>query len=135
MSLYSVEDLIGKTLYAAKDVPLYRTTGNYYQGDKPVYIVKRGQAIGVLDTWIQKGADIWFLYYDSNKRLYVSQYKDGFYSGKQLKDQGVKTEEEKTEEARQGGLKWYEKLFEKGENVAIAAVFIWGMVTIMKSSK
>lgn len=128
-NIYSVADLIGKTLFAKEEIPLYRTTGAYYAGQNPIYMVKPGQAIGVMDTWLQIGQDMWFLYYDSYKNLYVSKFESGKYDSKKMQAQGVKTEQQKVKEAEQAGLKWWEKIFNK-ENLFITGGIILAATAI-----
>lgn len=124
--LIDLNSLIGKTLYAAKPVKLYRFTADYYDGKPAIFTVQAGQAIGVVDTWIQKGPDYWFLYYDSNKRLYVSRHVKGDYSLKQLQNQGVKTEEQKLKEAEQASKTWFEKIFSTKNLLIVAGVYLAG---------
>jgi len=107
--IYSVEDVIGKTLFSKRVIPVYRlpTTNSELKR-----IVETGQNVGTVYSW-QKGLDdrneIWYsLGFD--KKEYV-QHKEGNYDIEALKEQGVKTVQEKVQEKKEAGMSTADKIF------------------------
>jgi hypothetical protein len=99
MPQYSVSQLIGKTLYAKKEVPLFATTGS----TKPYAIVKPGNYIGILNSWIEKNGVLYFLFKYGAGEQFVIKYETGAVDTSNLAAQGAKTveQERKAEEEKQ----------------------------------
>lgn len=95
MKQYSLAQLIGKTLYAKKNVPLFSTTAS----TKPFATVKPGNYIGVLDSWIEKNGVLFLLFKYGAGNQFVIKYEPGLIDTNNLAGQGAKTiEQEKKAE-------------------------------------
>lgn len=98
MQQYSVSQLIGKTLFAKKEVPLFATTSS----TKPYAVVKPGNYIGVLNSWIEKNGILFFLFKYGANNQFVIKYEPGAIDTSNLASQGTKTveQERKKEEEK-----------------------------------
>lgn len=90
MSSYSLSQLVGKTFYAKKDVPLFTTTGSL----RPYAVVKPGNYIGVLHSWIQKNNELFFLFKYGTNNQFVIKYEPNAIDTKNWKSEGALTIEE-----------------------------------------
>lgn len=93
---YSAQDIVGKTLYAVRRIPVRRLPAD----DAPIvtYIVP-GQPVGVVYSFLEPRAGRSTLYWqfkDSNGPYYTP-HQENFYDLDQLRAQGVLTLEEKKE--------------------------------------
>lgn len=98
MAAYRYKDLIGKTMFAKKDISLYRTASN---DAKPYATVKAGSAIGVLYSWVGAKSDRnidWLMFYDATNKPYYVPMVANTLDEATLKQQGVKTVEQLTKE-------------------------------------
>jgi hypothetical protein len=97
---YSINDLIGTTYFANTDVGLTRAP---YDGQAIVFNVKKGQAVGVIDTYFLPGnnrSNVWLGFLDANKRPYYVEIKPGQTNTSALQSQGVQTVEQKAEDQK-----------------------------------
>lgn len=98
-SIYSLSDIIGKTLIGKTNVPVYRAAD--VPNGQPFGFVQSGQPVGVVDSWLSPGksgrVNLWFQYLDENGRAYYSEMKPGLYDVRALQQQGVLTIKEKIE--------------------------------------
>lgn len=90
MKQYSLAQLIGKTLYAKEEVPLFATTAS----KKSYAVVKPGNYIGVLDSWIEKDGNLWLLFKYGANNQFVIKAKPGSIDTSNLASQGAKTVEQ-----------------------------------------
>jgi hypothetical protein len=99
-SIYSLTDIVGKTLIAKTDIPVYR--GSEVPNGQPFAIVSSGQPVGVVDSWLNPGksgrVNLWFQYLDEFNRPYYTEMKPGFYDVNALKQQGVLTVKQKIDQ-------------------------------------
>ena len=147
---FRLPDLIGKKVYAAKTIALYRSSK---AGEKPFRKVAAGALIGKLDRYKLdvkdvkptdlksiKNARVWFVFKDSTGKDYGFKFIPG---AKQINlnkfvDQGVKTEEQYQAETK--------KAYEKSPTEALSessltflkkygALIAAGLVTIILIKK
>jgi hypothetical protein len=112
MASYKLKDIVDKTIYAKKDVRLYRIPSDTAQ---PYATIKAGSTVGVLYSMVyaKAGRSVdWLMFYDSNNKAYYVPVKTGTLDEALLKQQGVKTVEEQTkekqkEEKKEAGLVSY----------------------------
>jgi hypothetical protein len=90
MKEYSLSQLIGKTLYSKKEISLYATTAS----KKPYAIVKPGNYIGVLNSWIEKDGNLWLLFKYGANNQFVIKAEPGSIDTSNLAAQGAKTVEQ-----------------------------------------
>ncbi len=126
MAVYSIDDLVGKTLFGTRDVNIKRSA---FDSAPTVYTVKKGTPIGRLYSWLNAGpgADsVYFMFYDTNNRPYYVKGEPKIFSLEALKDQGLKSVEEKAKEESKSNettKDFIERLLKYGI-VAIAATVI-----------
>lgn len=119
MSTYSYDQLIDKTIYAQKDVKLYRLPED---NAAPIFTVKAGQPVGTLYSVLNPKSGRsgqWLMFYDSTARAYYMPVTPNTVNESELKKQGAKTTEQITKEAEEaqqiqtkGAVRYYfEKYF------------------------
>lgn len=92
MATYSVSQLIGKTIVAKKDLPIYRLPSDSAQ---PVYVAKAGQTVGVVDSYVlpKEGRSYLHLsFLDEKGKPYYIRWGDAINTAA-LNQQGVKSDE------------------------------------------
>jgi len=118
---FEASDIIGKTLYAKTRVPLKRTAWD----DEPVTgYAEPGQAVGVVHTWVDPRPgrkNLWWAFVASNGSWYYTEHIGGRYDLDKLRDQGVKTIQEKVEDAKPLA----EKITDKLAKTVITAAFVY----------
>lgn len=131
MSIVSVNQVIGKTLFAAKNVQAFsaaKPEKQYF-----LYTIKKGEPVGVVYSYVQdsKGV-IWWMFYDkNNKSFYVIHTPDSF-SLSALKEQGTKTEKEIQDEKDDEDKPWYEKILSDAGSFATKAAIGVGAFLIIR---
>jgi hypothetical protein len=88
MPVYPASQIIGKTMYAVKDVYIYRSP---YDNAKPVFTVKAGGAIGSVYSFVSPTVgrgSYYFMFYDANRIPYYVAYDKNKLT---LQGQGAKT--------------------------------------------
>lgn len=111
MSLYSLDDLIDKSMIASRDGVVSRT-GKY--NDSPVYATyQKGDTIGTLFSWVKNGADTWLMFYDFNgKPYYFNLSQKNAIDRGDLSSQGVLTTEEKQIIAENENKDYFTRIYE-----------------------
>ena len=93
--VYGADQIIGKTLYAKQDVPIYRDPRD---DAKPVYTAKKNTPMGIVDTWLApqpgKRKNLWWGFMDSKGKPFYAEHLEGRYDVDNLKDQGALTVKE-----------------------------------------
>lgn len=134
-TIYSADQIVGKSLYSKREIGIYRNIANYYKNIAPVYVVKQGQHVGLVAGYVQKGSDVWWMFYDSSKIPYYTLHKSGDYDLSALKEQGAKSAAQEAKEAEEKekdkDKKWYEKLFDSIEKLGMAGLLIGGIAAII----
>lgn len=132
MATITLTQLIDKTLIANKDTPIYRfATKTLANGKKqaPIKVVKKGEVIGVVFSFIDKAGDIWLQFKEPKAlggRSYYMLYKAGSLDVSNLKQQGVKTDQQIDKEQAD------KELYEKSKfEYYIKKYGIWVLVTLL----
>lgn len=100
---YNVNDLIGKSLIAKKNIDIYNLPLDKDPNKKKLWSVKPGEFVGVIDTYFnpkENRKSTWWGFFkieNGKKKFYYAEHGIGLYNVKALHDQGVLTIEEKIE--------------------------------------
>jgi hypothetical protein len=107
--LFRLKDLFGKTLYAARDLDIYKT----YLSKTPINKVKAGAIVGRVQGYVAngyKGARMPFIIIGENtQNTQVVPYLTGNFSASKLEAQGVKTVGELVRKDEAAAEPWYIK--------------------------
>ena len=91
MPVFNAQDIVGKTLIARRNIPLYRA-GDY---KKPFAQVKSGAPVGTVYSWIgpntATGGKLYWQFYDNTGNTYYAEHRSGAFNVQALKEQGVLT--------------------------------------------
>lgn len=101
--LYSAADIVGKTLYAKVQVPVYHSANDHTE---PFGFVASGQPVGVVYSWLSVNptydrSTMWWMFADASGGYYYSKQIGGYYDVDALRAQGVITVTEKIEQEKQ----------------------------------
>lgn len=117
MANFSAADIIGKTLFAKKDTPIFATPTEMGQ---PLLIIKKGQPIGVVYSYLAPNANraklYWVFESKTSKKPYYVAHNVGNFDIKALYDQGVKTTKEKQQEEEDKNKTTAEKISDTLKN-------------------
>jgi hypothetical protein len=122
--IYNLADLIGKSYFANGDLGLTRYAGD---GAKVVFTVKKGTSVGTVFSYLSPASgrtNSWLMFYDDNQKPYYVELKPGVTDSKALQQQGVKSEQQKTDEANAANMPTSEKiitLLKWGVGIAVIA--------------
>jgi hypothetical protein len=100
MATYSADQIIGKVLIAKKSVALRRYPS---PSGKVGYTASPGASLGTVQTWVHEsgpGSPLWWSFLDSNGKPYYVRHEEGAFNLQNLKDQGVITVKEQTEQQK-----------------------------------
>ena len=132
MATISLTQLIDKTIVANKDTPIYRyATITLANGKKqqPIKVLKKGEVIGVAYSYVDKNSDILLQFKEPKAlggRSYYMLYKAGSLDVSNLKEQGVKTDQQIEKEQED------KDLYEKSKlEYFIKKYGIWILITIV----
>jgi hypothetical protein len=121
--LFRLKDLFGKTLYAARDLDIYKT----YLSKTPINKVKAGAIVGMVRGYVAngyKGARMPFIIIGENiQNTQVVPYLTGNFSASKLEAQGVKTVGELVRKDEAAAEPWYIK--------SLKTVAPWAVVGIV----
>jgi len=121
--LFRLKDLFGKTLYAARDLDIYKT----YLSKTPINKVKAGAIVGRVQGYVAngyKGARMPFIIIGENtQNTQVVPYLTGNFSASKLEAQGVKTVGELVRKDEAAAEPWYIK--------SLKTVAPWAVVGIV----
>lgn len=128
--VYSVSDIVDKTLFAAKDLPYFDSQPTAYSTPKSIGIIKAGTPAGVVYSWLETPQGIWWMFYPSNTygHYYYMPHHIGDFDMNALAQQGVLSEPEKAAAAAEENKTWYEKLI--GQILPVAAIVYLGGVAL-----
>lgn len=93
MPTYSVQDVIGKTLYAKKTIQLYDQP---YDNAQVIREVPAGEIVGIVYSYLEPSEDRTQLYwqFQSSTGFYYATHAVGKYDIENLRDQGLLSTEE-----------------------------------------
>lgn len=107
--IYNFSQLIGKTLFADRNNVHTRTYANDIAPIANTY--RKGQAIGVVFSWITKNSNTWFMLEDNN----FLKYETGIINEDKIKEQGAQTVKEELEAQKQKeNATWFSNFFGTG---------------------
>lgn len=124
---YSVNDLLGLTIYAAADVAVKTSPEN---AAPVVRTIPKGQPIGVLYSWldVKEGrSQLYFWFKDSFGKNYYTPYHSGWYDSETIEEQ-IKQKQAKDKP------NWWENLFQ-GPNIAQTGLIAAGAFILFKAIK
>lgn len=143
MAQYLLRDIIGKDLYAAKNLVGYYS---FPLNPLAVVTIQKGDIIGNVLTAIPWGLNPIKYYYDlktaTGKKLFV-EVKDGNFDLDKLTAQGVQNTTQKTQAAnkaaKEEGEHWYDNLGTGIKQTVIilgsVALVVWGGTQYLKNRK
>jgi hypothetical protein len=130
MTTYSADALIGKTLIAAKPVPIKRLP---MDSAPVVFTVAVGQPVGIVSSYVnptEGRSRLYWMFRDKDGRYYYSEHVQGLYSLSALTDQGVLTTKQETEAAADANKKF--NLAEFIQKNITLVVIVAGVVALGK---
>jgi hypothetical protein len=126
--VFRLKDLFGKTLYAAKDVDIYKT----YLSKTPIAKVKAGAIVGRVQGYIAngyKGARMPFIIIGENtKNTQLVPYLSSNFSASKLEAQGVKTAGELVRKDEAEAQPWYIKTLKIAAPWAVVGVIGYSLL-------
>ena len=132
MPTFNAADIIGKTLVAKSQVPLYRLPND---NAAIVYTVSPGQSLGIVQSFLLPGLNRTNLYWqfkDQNNNFYYSEHKQGIYDLKELSDQGALTLQQQQAAAVEANLTTGDKIFRLIKNALLIGAGVYLVNTIIK---
>lgn len=132
MPTFNAADIIGKTLVAKSQVPLYRLPND---DAEIVYTVSPGQSLGVVQSFLLPGTNRTNLYWqfkDQNNNFYYSEHLQGRYDIQELQDQGALTLQQQQAAATEANLTTGDKIFRLIKNALLIGGGVYLINTIIK---
>lgn len=127
--LYDVGQVLEKTLYANRDLPVFDGYPTATYTPKQVGVVKAGNPAGIVYSWVDadpsnRRDNIWWVFYPAtaNGSYYMMPHGVGFYDVSTLREQGVITVDEQKEQEEEANKEWYEKIVDKALPWVVGAV-------------
>lgn len=122
----SASQIIGKQLLAKKKVAIYRLPDD---SQKPVFYVEPGNPIGIVYSYLKLDPTknrkfLYWQFMDSNGKPYYTRHAENLIDLKSLKDQGVKSVKQETQENQQKDFGYYFKEYGKPVLIGIAVTYI-----------
>lgn len=138
MAVYSLAQLLDKTFFGVKDIECKRSAND----SAPVwYIVKKGQPLGKLYSWLNPSASrdsIWLMFNDVYGKPFYVKMETGKFSLSKLIEQGAISVKEQIELEKQQQENNQKDGFDKAKDIAnlgLIGVAIWAGVTVLKTLK
>ncbi len=132
MPTFNAADIIGKTLVAKSQVPLYRLPND---NAEIVYTVSPGQSLGVVQSFLLPGTNrnnLYWQFKDQNNNFYYSEHKQGIYDVKELSNQGALTLQQQQDAATEANLTTGDKIFRLIKNALLIGGGVYLVNTIIK---
>lgn len=142
---YSADDIVGQTLIAKKDTPIYLSA---YDNAVSMGVVKAGQPIGVVYSWVgpKAGTDgwnrsqLWWCFVETSGMWYYTPHVEGQFDTSNIKQSGVLTVDEKrkaeAETQKRANMSWWEiAMHDYGMPIALAAIALFAAPGIIRSFK
>jgi hypothetical protein len=125
MPTFNAADIVGKTLVAKSQVPLYRLPND---DAAVIYNVSPGQSLGIVQSFLLPGTNRTNLYWqfkDQNNNFYYSEHKQGIYDVKELSDQGALTLQQQQQQAQEASLTTGDKIFRLIKNALLIGAGVY----------
>lgn len=125
---YNAGDIVNKTLFALRPVPVYRSASDSAQ---PFGNVATGQPVGVVYSWLSPApavdrSGLWWAFYDGYGIPYYVPHEMGAFDVRSLRQQGVISVAEKVEQEKEDELNntlpWYDNLIRKYGKLVVFTV-------------
>lgn len=132
MPTFNADQIIGKTLIAKSQVPLYRLPND---GAEVVFNVSPGQNLGIVYSYLSPGpnrTNLYWMFKDANNKFYYSEHKQGIYDVKELANQGALTLEQQQAAAIEANLTTGDKIFRLIKNTLLIGAGVYLVNTIIK---
>jgi hypothetical protein len=133
--LYDATQIIGKTLVAATDVPVYSLPPSANQNAVQIGIVKQGNPVGVVYSYLdadpsQNLTTLWWQFYPASNwsGYFYAPHQSGLYDVAALQQQGVLSLTEQAKQQEEANKPWYEKILDQA--LPVIALTILGAVAI-----
>lgn len=92
----SANQVVGKSLVAAKKVALYRLP---QEGAKVIYTASANETVGTVYSYVGgNGAPLWWMFYDQNQKAYYVKHDPEAFRLSPLKEQGAVNVKEELEQ-------------------------------------
>lgn len=140
--IYSASDIIGQTLYAKVNVPIYAGAD-----DTAIKIgeVKAGNPIGVVYTYLNVNpamhrSDVWWAFISGDGMWYYTPHVAGRFDLSAVKANGILSIDEKAKAAAEAeklaNMPWYERLITKSiAPIVIGAALIFVAPKVIEAVK
>lgn len=126
--VFRLRDLFGKTLYATRDVQVFKT----YLSKQPLTTIKSGAIVGRVQGYIAngyKGARMPFIIIGNDtKNTQVVPYSSNNFSANRLQAQGVKTAGEVVKKDEETAQPWYIKSLKTIAPFALIGLLGYGYI-------
>ena len=132
MPTFNAADIIGKTLVAKTNIPLYRLPND---NAEVVFNVTPGQSLGVVQSYLLPGTNrtnLFWQFKDQNNRFYYSEHKQGIYDIDELSNQGALTLQQQQAAAIEANLTTGDKIFRLIKNALLIGAGVYLVNTIIK---
>lgn len=117
MAVYSAADIVGKQLYAKRNVPVKALP---FDDQPTLYTVGKGAIIGKVYSWVEPRAgrkNLWWIIDSVDGSQYYVEHLPGAFDVKALGWQGLLSDEEKA---------WKEKpIIQKALSIAALGAGVW----------
>lgn len=119
MPTFNAADIIGKTLVAKSNVPLYRFADD---DAAVVYNVSPGQSVGKVESYLLPAANrnnLYWQFKDQNGKFYYAEHKQGIFDVQELQQQGALTLQQQQQAATEASLTTGDKIFRLIKNALL----------------
>jgi hypothetical protein len=125
MPTFNAGDVIGKTLIAKRNIPLFRQPADDAQ---VIYNVSPGQSVGNVDTFLlpnENRSSLYWSFKDANGKNYYAKHAVGIYDVKELQQQGLLTLQEQQAAEIEASLSTGDKIFRLIKNIALIGAGVY----------
>jgi hypothetical protein len=125
MPTFNAADIIGKTLVAKSNVPLYRFADD---DAAVVYNVSPGQSVGKVESYLLPAANrnnLYWQFKDQNGKFYYAEHKQGIFDVRELAAQGALTLQEQQAAAVEASLTTGDKIFRLIKNALLIGAGVY----------
>jgi hypothetical protein len=133
MPLFNAEEIIGKTLFA-KGFPV--NLRQYASTEAPIISkTQPGEIVGQVYSYLNKPDGVWWQIQRPTGGAVWARHNPAAFDLKALKEQGVKSTEERRKEEEEKALTPGEKFIKSFERIGIIVAAIAGAIALIKATK
>jgi len=126
MPTYSADDIIGKSLFAKKVVNLRK----FASTEAPILAkTTPGDLVGVVYSYIKNPEGVWWQIKEDGKSFWAF-HGPGYFDVQAIKDQGVKTTQQKIKEEQEANMSFGDKALNLLKKAGIITAAIVGAKTV-----